>query len=99
MHATDFLDFDLPKRAFVKTRCGDLSGPAKFTLLLAYLAKGAEGVEIEVREIVKDWNSMTSLLGGEFNAAYCVRAKDSGWVDSHSKGKYILCPGWQRCVK
>ena len=90
-------NFDLPERAFVKTYGSRLGGAQKFALILAYLAKGKVGVAISVKDVVKHWNQMKSLLGGEFNAAYSVRAKERGLVDSPSKGQYVLCSGWAQC--
>jgi len=91
------LNFDLPERAFVKIHGSGLGGAQKFTLVLAHLSKGRVGVAVGVKDIAKHWNQMKSLLGGEFNAAYPVRAKERGWVDSPSKGQYVLCSGWEQC--
>lgn len=61
------LDFHLPERAFVRAHARHLSGPQKFVLLLAYLAKGKVSVDVRLRDVEKHWNRMTSpaLLGGD----------------------------------
>lgn len=88
------LDFTLPPRAFIKRNARDLSGPQKFTMLLARLAGGKAGVAISRGSIEKTWNRMTELMGGRFNPAYTTRAKDNGWVDTPKPGSYALLPGW-----
>src|SRR5689334_14229571 len=44
------LDFDANERAFVKAHARGLSGPKKFVLLVAYLAKGKIGTDVELKE-------------------------------------------------
>ncbi len=88
------LDFDMNERAFAKKYAGGLSGPKKFSLLLAYFAKGNCDKEIEVKIIEKSWNKMTALLGGKFNGKYPNKAKEYGWADSRKQGVYVLRPKW-----
>ena len=88
-------DFGKPERAFFKTHARNLSGPKKFVLMLAYLAKGVTGKEVALRDIEKHWNKMTSHLSVKFNRFYSTSAKDSGWVDSPKTGAYVLCPSWR----
>ena len=38
---------------------------------------------------------MKPLLGGKLNLAYPTRAKENGWVDSPTRGVYVLLPGWK----
>jgi len=73
-----------------------MSGPKKFTLLLAYLAKGDLKKVIALEEIQKQWNKMTakSLLGMEFNRFYPASAKENDWVNSEKNGSYNLRPAW-----
>jgi hypothetical protein len=87
-------DFGLPLRHFVKTYSGRMTGPKKFTLLLAYMANGKPGHQVKLNEIESNWNKMKGLLGGEFNRAHSNRAKDYGWVDSPKQGRYLLRPSW-----
>ena len=56
-------NFSLNERAFVKRYAATKSGRKKFTLLLAYLAKGKVGENISLSNIKKHWNKMKSLLG------------------------------------
>jgi hypothetical protein len=89
------LDLSLPIRPFIKRHAREASGPQKFTLLVAHVAGGDLGIEVPRGEIEKQWNKMTGLMGGEFNAAYSSRARDNGWVDSPKFGVYKLLPGWK----
>lgn len=89
------LDYSLPERAFMKKHSARLSGAKKFTLLLAYLAKGKAGQEVQLAEIAKRWNKMTSILGYEFNRFFTNAAKENGWVDVKKAGVYVLRPSWR----
>lgn len=91
------LDFSMPIRAFVKKQGNGMSGPKKFTLLLAYLAKGDLQKTISSVEIKKHWNKMTAkgLLGMEFNTFYSTSAKENDWVNAEKNGSYNLRPSWK----
>jgi hypothetical protein len=91
------LDFSLPIRAFIKRHARHLSGPKKFTLLVAYLAKGDLKKTISLVEIKKHWSRMTakSLLAVEFNSFYSSPAKDNDWVNTEKTGLYYLRPSWR----
>lgn len=91
------VDFSMPLRAFIKKYSGGMSGGEKFTLVLAYLAKGNLGKEIVLTDIEKHWNRMTSktLLGMKFNRFYTAQAKENDWVDVAKQGAYHLRPGWK----
>jgi len=95
------LDFDVHERAFVKTHARGLSGPKKFVLLVAYLAKGKVGTEVSVKEVEKRWNKMTAsnLLDGEFNTYYSTTGKENGWVNTKKQGVYVLRPSWTQVLK
>jgi hypothetical protein len=90
------LDFSLNERAFIKKHAKGLSGPKKFVLLVAYLAKGQASKEVTIKDVTKNWNRMTSsnLLGGKFNPFYTNVAKENGWVNTPSKGSYTLRSSW-----
>ena len=88
------VNLGLPIRNFIKGYSKGMSGPKKFTLLLAKLCNGKTGVAVDVKELAKSWGKMTAFLG-DFNAAYPTRAKDEGWVDSLEMGKYVLRPNWK----
>jgi hypothetical protein len=88
--------FSMPIRAFVKKYGRQLSGPERFTILVAYFCKGQVGKPVLNAEIEKHWNKMKPLLGGKkLNSAHSTRAKEHGWIDSPSRGKYVLCVGWK----
>jgi hypothetical protein len=90
------IDFSINERAFVKRYATDKSGPKKFTLLLAYLAKGEVNKNIELSEIKKHWGKMTSkTLLGKFNMFYPNDAKTRGWIDSKEYGNYNLTNEWK----
>ena len=88
--------FSIPIRAYVKKYGRQLSGPERFTILVAYLCKGQVGAPVLIAEIEKQWNKMKPLLGGKkLNHAHPIRAKEHGWIDSQSRGRYVLCSGWK----
>lgn len=91
-------DLSLPVRAFMKRHAKGLSGPQKFTALLARLSGGKAGAAISLKDIENAWNRMTRLMGGRFNPAYTTRAKDNGWVDTPKIGSYALRPGWEKAL-
>ena len=95
------LDFSLNERAFVKKYARSLSGVKKFVILLAYLAEGRVGKEVELKDVQKNWNKMTAsnLLGCKFNTFYSNTAKDNGWVNSPRKGVYTLRQSWMEVFK
>lgn len=88
------LDFSLPVRPFIKRYTKGATGPRKFAILVARLAKGDAKAEVAFKDIEKQWNKMTQLMGGRFNPAHASRAKDHGWVDSPKHGVYQLLSGW-----
>jgi len=90
------LDFGLNERNFIKIYAKGLSGPKKFTLLLAYVVKGKTGTEVELSKLRLMWNKMTSknLMGYNFNLKYPNEAKTQGWIDSKKSGVYHLRQGW-----
>jgi hypothetical protein len=65
------------------------------------MAKGQTGKDVEVKDIEKRWNRMTSksLMDGEFNGFYPNRAKEQGWVNTRKTGVYFLLPAWQHIFK
>lgn len=87
------VDLNVPLRAFLSKHARGRSGPAKFTLLLAQLAKGRVDAAVEFTALTEAWNRATGHLG-KFNPAHTTRAKDKGWVDSPKQGVYVLCEGW-----
>ena len=99
-HSGLSVSFSMPIRAFIKRHARGLSGPERFSVLVAYLCKGQLGNAVSNSEIEKQWNKMKPLLGGKkLNAAYSTRAKEHGWIDSPSRGKYVICPGWEGALR
>ena len=94
------LIFTKPERAFIKSYANGRNGQQKFVLLLAYLAKGEIGKEVELKEIQKRWNKMTApnLLGMKFNRFYPTRAKEHGWVDTSRHSAYVLTDSWKEAI-
>src|SRR3989338_8236328 len=91
--------FSINERAFVSRYATDKSGPKKFTLMLAFLAKGEVDKNIELSEIKKHWGKMTSkTLLGKFNMFYPNDAKTRGWIDSKEYGSYNLTNEWKAKV-
>jgi hypothetical protein len=91
------LDFAKPVNPFVKKYGRSLSGPEKFTLLLAWFAKGDLKKEVRLSEIQERWSRMTSksLLGFEFNPYYPAEARNNDWVELKKRGIYNLRPSWK----
>jgi CHASE2 domain-containing sensor protein len=92
-------DLAMPLRPFVNKHARKMSGPEKFTLVLAHMTKGKTGVKVEGAVITKAWAKMTGLLKCDFNTAYPTRAKDKGWVDSPRHNSYSLLPGWTEILR
>lgn len=88
------IDFDLHVRPFMKKHARGMSGPKKFTLLLAHMAKGKTTSPIDLTEIEKQWNKMTTLMDGKFHQEYANRARDDDWLVPLKKGSYVLRPNW-----
>jgi len=91
-------DFSVPLSPFIKRHTKGASGPKKFAILVARLAKGDTKAEVPFTEIEKQWNRMTRLMGGPFNPSHSSRAKDNGWVDSPKKGVYKLRSEWRAAL-
>ncbi len=89
-------DFTMPIRPFIKKYAKGMSGPKKFTLILAYMAKGDKSIQVPLEGIKNAWDKMTSssLLGMKFNRFYSGQAKDNDWVESKKSGSYNLRPLW-----
>jgi hypothetical protein len=94
-------DFNVPLQPFMARYSKGMSGPKKFTLLLARLTEGDLKKEISLAQIETNWNKMTSahLLGMKFNRFYPVQAKDRDWVEAKRKGFYNLRPNWEGIIK
>lgn len=94
------LDFNLPIRPFIKKYSQGMSGPKKFTLLVAYLTKADEKKTITLEEVKESWHRMEgkSLLGMEFNRFYSGAAKDNDWVHASSTATYSVRPSWKKIL-
>jgi hypothetical protein len=89
------LDYTLAERAFFKKYVGALSGPKKFVLAVAYLAKGEEGLDVELTAVRELWKSVEGVMGGACRGMYKTRAVESPWIHLKSKeGKVSLRMGW-----
>jgi hypothetical protein len=91
------LDFSSPVRFFMKKHATGMNGQQKFTLVIAYLAKGKTNAEVKLAEVRSTWSSMKGILG-KFNTGYATWAKDAGWVDSTKPRVYVLMSGWKGIV-
>jgi len=92
------LSFDMNVLAFMNAYARGMKGPQKFTLLLAYLAKGDVAQRVAPAVLKGHWNKMKAVLGGRFNPAHANRAKAKGWVDSPEHGVYTLSDRWKGCI-
>jgi hypothetical protein len=93
------LNFELNLRAFVKIYSRGLTGPQKFTLILARMTEGKVSQTIKLEELERLWNRMAGLIGTNFNRAYANRAKDNGWVDTPKTGVYVLTNSWKQAIQ
>jgi hypothetical protein len=91
-------DFSLPIRPFIVRHTKGASGPQKFAILVAWIAKGDTKAEVPFSDIEKQWNKMTQLMGGAFNPAHASRAKNKGWVDSPKHGVYKVLGEWRNAL-
>lgn len=89
------ISFNLSVLAFMSKYARGLSGPQKFTLLIARLVKGSTTTETSFQEVKKRWNKMKTVMGSEFNPVNANRAKAEGWVDTTKHGVYVLCNSWK----
>ena len=90
------LKFNMSGSAFMKKYLTKrMNGPKKFTLILAYLAKGDIAHNIELNKIEKIWTKMTRLIKKKYNRSDSIGARDNGWVDTKGHGLYHLCDSWQ----
>ena len=95
-NAKDRVELSMPIRPFIKKYAVGLSGPKKFTLVLAHLAGGDPSKKVALEDIQRCWNRMTAkvLLGVKFNRFYSATAKDNDWVNTEKSGLYHLRPSW-----
>jgi len=89
------VNISLPIRAFVKKHGRAMSGAQRFTLLVARMTCGDRNKQVLYSDIQKQWNKMTGLLGGKFNRAHSIRARERDWVDSPQRGVYVILPSWR----
>ena len=90
------IDFSINERAFVNRYIAGKSGPQKFTLLLAYLAKGKIDKPITIARLKNAWSKMSGKrLLGQYNDFYPTEAKNKGWVDTPKRGYYTLSNEWE----
>jgi hypothetical protein len=90
--------FNMNLLAFMKQNAQGLSGPNKFTLLLAGVVKGSVSQEVSSSELKRQWNKMKVIIG-KFNGAHANRAKANGWVDTPKHGIYTLSHSWKEALK
>lgn len=99
-HETTQISFSINIRAFIRRYAANKSGPRKFVLLLAHIAKGEIEKNIEISEISKHWNKMSAKnLLGKYNRFYPNEAKTQGWVDSKEYGTYCLTDEWRKAYE
>ncbi len=92
------INFSLNERAYAEKYCKTISSAGKFTLLVAYIARGDEKSEVSYALIKDLWERMKIIIG-KYNPAYSDQAKRGGWVDPAKKGFYKLNPSWLEVSK
>ena len=88
------IDFSLNSRNFFKKYTKKLSGPKKFVVATAFLAKGKFDADISYEVIERLWKKHKTILGSMANN-YGTRAKESGWLDSKKYATYHLTNKWE----
>jgi hypothetical protein len=91
-------DLELPARAFFKKFANKATAAGKFALVVAHIARGATGKEVDTGEIEKVWNQNSGVLGGAYQTMYGTRSKEKGWVNSTKRGVFVLMDGWQKAA-
>jgi hypothetical protein len=91
------LSFDMNILAFTNKYARRLSGPSKFTLVVAYLVKGNLSGQVSYQDIMGQWNKMKTVLGDP-NGAHANRAKGKGWVEPAEYGMWKLTSGWKEAL-
>lgn len=91
------VDFSIPIRPFVKKYSTGMSGPKKFTLLVAYLTNADPKKTVPLEEVKNQWNKMSSkgLLGMKFNLFYSSSSRENDWVHTPSTATYSVRPSWK----
>jgi len=82
----------------VKKYGNGMSGQKRFALLVAYLTKGDPMASVSLKDIERSWKKMKALMGGPFNGAYSLRARDEGWLDTPKYGMYAVRPAWKEIL-
>jgi len=72
-----------------------MNGQKKFTLAVAYLAKGKKDVVVSSENVKKLWNKNKGLFGGGYLTMYGTRAKDNEYLDSNKPKNYTLTKKWE----
>jgi hypothetical protein len=93
----DLPDFGVPIRPFMKS-FADLSGAKKFTLLVAWLAKGDLAAEVTLGSVASEWNTMSGMLKAKFNRKFSSDAREADWVATTKEGVYVLRPNWTQIL-
>jgi len=93
------VSFEMNILAFMNKHARGLSGPQKFTLLIAYLVKGDLAGQASYQVIKAEWNKMKTVLGGECNSAHGNRAKARGWVEPEKQGIWKLTVLWKEALE
>lgn len=95
--STGSISFGMNVLAFMKKYARGLSGPQKFTLLVAYIAKGDVSAQVPSLVIQGQWNKMKTMLG-QPNPVHGNRAKANGWVEPVKTGTWKLTDTWKEAV-
>jgi len=91
-------DLKLPARAFLSKFASKASSAGKFAFVVAQIAQGTVGKEVDTGQIQKGWNQNSGVLGGPYQTVYGTRSKEKGWVNSTKRGKWVLMDGWQKAA-
>lgn len=91
------ISFNMNVLAFMTKYARGRSGPEKFTLLVAFLAKGDVSAQVTSLDINGHWNKMKTALGPA-NPAHGNRAKAKGWVEPVKTGTWRLTDTWKEAL-
>jgi len=90
------INFEQEERPFFKNNINKkMNGQKRFTLVVAYLARGLNDKRISKNEIEKIWKKVGVFMGEPCKNIYGTRAKDDEYLFSPEHGVYMLGNKWK----
>jgi len=90
------IEVTLGIRPFLKRHVtAKTSGPKKFVILLAWMAKASTSKEVKLDDLAQQWAAVKGPIRGTYQRVYATRAKDAIWADTPRPGVFKLLPNWK----